>query len=244
MKMSTTTAIAMKLSHLLSMIVFGFICLGSVGCQTASKECQQTANPFPTLDPIETWRNYSRPNIEVDQVCAFTGQVTRGQTYKHQVTQNLVFCLIPNHFFSGEVTGWEMKISNTMDGDCGDNFAPIVNPPFRGNLLFDIHGWQFRNKDNTGENDGSVNAPQKERQFGFLLNENDYNLTMGRARCSEWGIDCLTATPPGKDVRTSEIPRSVAIFTITDMELGNLTPNETAWIERMNFEVKIYLPSN
>lgn len=234
----------MKPGHLFSMIVFSFMFLGLVGCQSASKECHQTAKPFPTLDPIETWRNYSRPNIEVNQVCTFTGQVTRGQTYKHQVTQDLVFCLIPNDYFSGEVTGWEMKISNTMDDDCGDNFAPIVNPPFRGNLLFDIHGWQFRNKDNTGENDGSVNAPQKERQFAFLLNEDDYKTAIARYRCSQWGLDCLTEAQSDENVDASEIPRSVANFAITSIELGNLNPNKMAWIERMNFEVKIYLPSN
>lgn len=234
----------MKLGHLLSLIVFIFMYLGLVGCQSASRECQQTTNPFPTLDPVETWRNYSRPNMEVDQVCTFKGQVTRGQTYKHQVTQDLVFCLIPNDFFSGEVTGWEMKISDTMDDECGENFAPIVNPPFRGNLLFDIHGWQFRNKDNTGENDGSVNAPQKERQFAFLLNENDNKTAIARYRCSQWGIDCPTVTPSDKNADISEIPRSVAIFTITNLEFGNLIPNKMAWIERMNFEVKIYLPSN
>jgi hypothetical protein len=201
----------MKPIRRLSIILLSFLCLGLVGCQSNSTSCQPTINPFPTLEPIETWKNYSRPNIDINQVCTFTGQVNRGQTYKYQINQHLVFCLIPSHFFSGEETGWEIIISDTMENDCGDNFAPIVNPPFRGNLLFDVHGWQFRNKDNTGENDGSVNAPQKERQFGFLLNENDYNITLASSRCSEWGMDCLTATPQGKTVALSKIPRSIGI---------------------------------
>ena len=31
-------------------------------------------------------------------------------------------------------------------------------------------------------------------------------------------------------------------MTITDIELGNLIPNDHVWIESMEFEVKIYLP--
>jgi hypothetical protein len=31
----------------------------------------------------------------------------------------------------------------------------------------EIEGWQFRNADNTGPNDGSVNAPQELREFIF-----------------------------------------------------------------------------
>ena len=39
------------------------------------------------------------------------------------------------------------------------------------------------------------------------------------------------------------MPKSGAIMTITDLELGNLAPNDHAWIESMEFEVKIYLPA-
>jgi hypothetical protein len=31
----------------------------------------------------------------------------------------------------------------------------------------EIEGWHFRNSDNTGPNDGSVNAPQEVREFIF-----------------------------------------------------------------------------
>jgi hypothetical protein len=236
----------MKPSGFLSIIIFSLLCLGLIGCQSnsASTACKPTVNSFPTLDPIETWNNYTRPNIKITQVCTFTGQLTRGQTYKHQITPHLVFCLIPNNFFSGEESGWQIKISNTMDGNCGNNFAAIVNPPYHGNLLFDVHGWQFRNKDNTGENDGSVNAPQKERNFSFLLNENDDHMASAQFRCTYWGIDCSTDTPSGKAVGILDFPRSVGEFNITDMKLGNLIPNKTAWIEWMSFEVKIYLPIN
>ena len=106
--------------------------------------------------------------------------------------------------------------------------------------MFDIVGWNFRNADNTGENDGSVNAPQEIREFNFVLTRKDYETERNAWRCLMWGLDCPIGTEPDKP---GEIPMSRGILTITDLQLGNLIPHDEAWIETMSFEVKIYLPA-
>ena len=37
-----------------------------------------------------------------------------------------------------------------------------------------LEGWHFRNQANTGPNEGDVNAPQREREFDFVLTPADY----------------------------------------------------------------------
>jgi hypothetical protein len=122
------------------------------------------------------------------------------------------------------------------------NFGPIVTPPFHGNRFFYIYGWYFRNKNNTGKNDGSINAPQEERFFNFVFNRKDYEAEWYAARCQDWKIDIdyalATQTSTNK-----EIPRSRAMFTITKLELGNLVSGSYAWIESMEFKVVVYLPA-
>jgi hypothetical protein len=190
------------------------------------------------------------PNITITRVCKFTGHILRGEIYKHQITEGLIFCLVPSGIFA-EVPdeGWSIVTSDSLADSCdfkSENFVdfgPIVTPPFRSNLLFDVYGWHFRNKDNTGENDGSVNAPQKERFFNFVFNRKDYEIMWHSERCNEWKIDTDCAIATQSSVKSSEIPRSRAKFTITELELGNLVPNSLAWIEYMEFIVEVYLPA-
>ena len=57
-------------------------------------------------------------------------------------------------------------------------------------------------------------------------------------RCSNWFVDC-----PVETGNKAVVYWSRGVMTITNLELGNLIPNERAWIESMNFEVKVYLPA-
>lgn len=214
--------------------------------------CESVSNPFvkpPTMGETE----YSAslyPNIPITRVCKLTGHISRGQVYKHQITENLIFCLVPSGIFA-EVPdeGWSIVISDLREGGCNFasndyvNFGPIVTPPMRGNLWFDVYGWHFRNKENTRENDGSVNAPQKERFLNFVFNRNDYEIVWHSERCNQWRIDTDCAIATQSSVKSSDVPRSRAKFTITKLELGNLIPNSLAWIEYMEFMVEVYLPA-
>lgn len=214
--------------------------------------CEPSSNPFvksPTMGESE-YAAYLLPNISITRVCRLTGDISRGEVYKHQITEGLIFCLIPSGIFA-EVPdeGWSIVISDALPGSCDFtskdyvNFGPIVTPPRHGNLWFDVYGWHFRNKGNTRENDGTVNAPQKERYFNFVFNREDYEIVWYAERCSQWRIDTDCAIATQSSIKSSEVPRSRAKFTITELELGNLVPNSLAWIEYMEFMVEVYLPA-
>jgi hypothetical protein len=189
------------------------------------------------------------PNITISRVCTFDGRLSRGQFYKHQIMPNLIFCLVPSEgMVSIPNDGWDIVISDTRPGSCDIgsddylNFGPLVTPPFHGNLYFYVYGWHFRNKENSGNNKGSLNTPQKERYFNFVFNRQDYDAVWYRGRCNLWGMDtdCAIATQTSTD---TDVFWSRAKFTITELELGNLVPGSHAWIEYMEFEVKVYLPA-
>jgi hypothetical protein len=79
--------------------------------------------------------------------------------------------------------GWVLQVGAKLQGD--DDYSRLT-PPLHGvPNPREIEGWHFRNADNTGPNDGSVNAPQKLREFIFspLVGHGiDYN---GSATTSE-----------------------------------------------------------
>lgn len=233
----------MKPIHLISIVVIGIIGLILATCQPSSNTdktvCQPIENPFPT--PTGKADSFQfNPNIEISSVCSFNGQVSKGEIYKHQITQNLVFCLLPSTSWR-ENDGWEIVITDTMENQCDKGFVRLVTPPFRGMNAVYIAGWHFRNENNTEENNGSVNAPQEIREFNFVFNQQDYETILTAYNCSRWPWleECLTA---GEIRDLTNILRSRGIMTITNLKLGNLIPNEKAWIELMEFEVKIYLP--
>jgi hypothetical protein len=61
--------------------------------------------------------------------------------------------------------GWFLSV--TMKGREGEDLARLTPPWHFVPNAREIEGWHFRNIDNTGPNDGSVNAPQRLREFIF-----------------------------------------------------------------------------
>ena len=224
-------------------IFFGIIGLGLVDCLSATDDtiCEPTTSPFAT--PVTNDLNDAyAPNVTITRVCTFSGHVTRGQFYTHEIVKGLIFCLRPSTSWHKN-DGWEIVISDTTDDKRNQGFNGIVTPPFHGMNPIDIEGWHFRNDKNTAENDGSVNAPQKIREFNFVINRNDFEKVWSATMCKLWN-ECengLTQNEAGKIIATT--PRSRGVLNITNFELGNLIPNDKAWFESMDFEVKIYLPT-
>jgi hypothetical protein len=212
-----------------------FFCL--TACQatkTSQVSCQPVSNPFDD-NPLMSESEYNGgyfPNIEIGKVCEFEGQVKRLNIYRQEIADGLVFCLKPDE------TGWEIAITDSSQNECTENYSIPVSPPWHGENPLFISGYQFRNRDNTGENDGSVNAYQEERGFNFVFSHNDFEVMQSAYRCSHWFVDCPTETSNKTVVYWSR-----GIMTITNLELGNLIPNERAWIDSMDFEVKVYLPA-
>jgi hypothetical protein len=233
-------------SFFVYLAVFGLVGLSLTACQSINNEtvCEPASSPFPTppTNSLEDVRIAYAPNITIGRVCTFSGKVTRAQVYKHQIVNDLVFCLRPNASLHKN-DGWDIVMSDTMDNDCGQGLNGIVTPPFHGENPISIDGYQFRNQGNTAENDGSVNAPQKVREFNFLFNQNDYETVKSAYICLNWNGCKNGLTQHKSEIIIATMPKSAGIMTITNLELGNLVPDDRAWIESMEFEVKIYLPA-
>ena len=94
----------------------------------------------------------------VRQQITFTGTVKAGERFERQFEGGFIFKLNPSEF------GWFVTVSEKGREEDLARLTPpfhfVPNPR-------DIEGWHFRNEDNTGPNDGGVNAPRKKREFIF-----------------------------------------------------------------------------
>lgn len=168
---------------------------------------------------------------------SFTGSVSRGEKFEHRLPNNLVFRLVPDEYAELGWVGWQIQIEPTSKSD--HNYAGIVTPPFRGVNALQIIGWHFRNADNTEPNDGSVNAPQQERDFLFVTNEEDYEIAFAAVDCIMHPVQCEDMDYGQAFALHEGITKSEGTLLIKELELGNLIPGQQAWIEQMAFEVEI-----
>lgn len=144
----------------------------------------------------------------------FSGELERGQTFSRGFHDSLLFKLVPSRF------GWTLSISTVSRPE---EDMTRLTPPFHAvPNPRDIEGWHFRNEMNTGPNDGSVNAPDSVREFIF-------SPRVG-----------ITINDPPSIEQIEQIKRDgTGILTITSIELGNLIPNDHAYISRMKFLVRM-----
>jgi hypothetical protein len=233
-------------SFRLHTLAFSILLISLFACQDATNEvvCQPASSPFatPSRASLSDLTEAYKPNSAIGRVCSWRGVVVRAQVYTQQITEGLTFCLRP-HTTWHENDGWEILISDTAHDRCSHGFNAIVTPPFHGENPVFIAGYQFRNADNTAPNDGSVNAPQEVRSFNFLFSQKDYETVWSAHNCLARN-ECENGLSSDDAVKVIAItPKSAAVMTITDLELGNLIPHDHAWIESIKFEVKIYLPA-
>ena len=87
------------------------------------------------------------------------GTVKRGQKFSQTTRSGWIVRLDPGP------TGWFLQV--TMKGREAEDLSRLTPPWHFVPNPREIEGWHFRNADNTGPNDGSVNAPQELRAFIF-----------------------------------------------------------------------------
>lgn len=148
----------------------------------------------------------------------FTGTVSQGKEFTRAFGERFVWVLVPTEF------GWEIVV---RDDRPGENIARLT-PPFRGapNPRY-LEGWHFRNVDNSGPNDGSVNAPQERRNFIF-------SPEVGRS---------ISYPPTPEQLRRLKLGGQGELV-ISSMKLGDLERGRKARIERMDFAVALSWPSS
>ena len=91
------------------------------------------------------------------QQITFTGALRAGERFQHPFGGRFTFALVPDDF------GWVIIVYE--QGRIED--LARLTLPFHGPNPTQIAGWHFRNEDNTGPNDGTLNQPQEVREFIF-----------------------------------------------------------------------------
>ena len=89
---------------------------------------------------------------------SFTRELKAGERFEHRFGEQFIFALEPSQF------GWLVAI---YEPGRSEDLARLTPPFHFVPNAREIDGWHFRNQENTGPNDGSVNAPQKDREFVF-----------------------------------------------------------------------------
>jgi hypothetical protein len=89
------------------------------------------------------------------EVRAFGGEIAGSHDYREELGQGWTFVLAHDPW------GWNARVLDESGTDLTQ-----LTPPWRfAPNPRELHGWHFRNADNTAPNDGSVNAPQRHRLF-------------------------------------------------------------------------------
>jgi hypothetical protein len=104
--------------------------------------------PVPLCTPV--------PGREAEQL---QGEVIRGQGFGQSTRGGWILRLVPVR------EGWLLEVA--MKGRQHEDLSHLTPPWHFVPNPREIEGWHFRNADNTGANDGSVNAPQELREFIF-----------------------------------------------------------------------------
>lgn len=87
-------------------------------------------------------------------------EVYGAHSYRERMPNGWVITLL------NQPAGWSFRLYAQAPGAESVDLSAIT-PPFRGPNTRDLFGWHFRNADNTGPNQGDVNAPQRLRPFEF-----------------------------------------------------------------------------
>jgi hypothetical protein len=133
------------------------------------------------------------------------GELTAGKAFSETTPGGWILKLRPNE------DGWFLSVT-TRGRETEDLSRMTI--PFHAANPRDIYGWYFRNADNTGPNDGSVNAPGRLRHFIFSPRVGrdlhpGSNTTMADVEAVEafgrgwFYIDEFELTPPKAGTRAS-----------------------------------------
>lgn len=112
--------------------------------------------PSAVVAPGDGRRCEPGPGRRAEQI---HGEVASGGVFSATTAGGWVLRLAPTP------EGWFLQI--TEEGREGEDLSRLTPPWHFVPNPRQIDGWHFRNADNTGPNDGSVNAPQALREFIF-----------------------------------------------------------------------------
>jgi hypothetical protein len=168
---------------------------------------------------------------------SFGGEVWKGESFERPIDGNLFFRLVPQEL------GWTISVGSAAGQ--GNNFCGVVTPPYRGINPIQIEGWHFRNADNSGPNEAgptNVNAPQKIREFYFVINDADYSKAFDALQIMLWPYSySKRQIDEAGDVHAKVAKGNGRLF-IRDLKLNTLELGKQAGIERLVFDVELNFP--
>jgi len=188
--------------------------------------------PATNQSIIKTIPDGFYPNMTIAQVCTFQGHVKHDQLYTQKVAQGFVFYLKPGN------GGWDLGMTNEEDETYKRNFSVPVALPTHGLTSIDVWGVTFSDGSSDKEISGDSENPVAVRSFDFVLYTDDYIAIANNYICWRDGNDCPANWKGISDTETSR-----GYFAITNLKFGTYKENEIAWIDSLDFEVKIYLPA-
>jgi hypothetical protein len=150
---------------------------------------------------------------------------------------NLSFRLIP------EKLGWVISVGGNTARE--NNYCGVVTPPYRGINTIHIEGWHFRNADNSGPNEPgrkNVNAPQKVREFYFVLDDGDYQKAFDALQILLWPSSSSKQQVDQAQNVHVKLLKGSGKLTIRDLKLNSLEAGKQAGIDAMTFDVELALP--
>ena len=187
------------------MIRIIFVFLGALAVKTYAfgEDC----SPTPQMHAV------SIPNAATET------EVFGDHDFYQALDNGWVFALLRSEL------GWSIRLyDHDPIGDAVDLTA--MTPPFRNAPNpRDIEGWHFRNADNTGPNNGDVNAPQRLR--GFVISPN---------LAGAGGLRL-----PNDPIETSPND-GLGWLNIIEMGLDSLEPGAKARINYMKFDACVSWP--
>ena len=146
----------------------------------------------------------AEPGRRAEQI---RGDVLRGATFSTITPSGWILRLVPGR------EGWFLQI--TEKGREMEDLSRLTPPWHFVPNAREIDGWHFRDADNSGPNDGSVNAPQELREFIFspaVGRGIEYNGSATTpedvAKVESFGrgwlhVDAFRLTPPRRGERAS-----------------------------------------
>lgn len=170
-------------------------------------------------------------------LATFSGHIIAGREARHALPQNgLELVLRPDDL------GWQLMVlpkARDCIRDCASEDGcydmASITLPLHGVNATQMEGWHLRNADNTGPNDGSINAPGDERDFIYALNCRDQARIMQSYLCatSAVGAEC-------EDVDNIKVGR--VHLTLTGYDLTSVQKGAQAAFTAIDYRVDVFAP--
>ena len=168
----------------------------------------------------------------------FSGQIGGGQRFERVLGDGLRFVLVP--LSGGSCEGWTIGV---VGSDSTADFSAPATPPFHGLNSRSIEAWHFRNADNTGPNQGEVNAPQEERGFTFFLSRPDYDVASQALEVMLWPDSRRDSEQDSANASYGRLPQGEGLLVIREMALDRLGAGQTPCFASMRFDVELRFPA-